>query len=161
MESFFKSVSLKKYLKNKYSFLFVFRNYNFGILLQTCFTKIYFQKKYSCFFFGTIIYNVFSRHRHVANTLSPFWAQFGWKKHCFVLARKHLEEGFQNYCSKKKTIFFLEVYFGETLLKKDSKTIVPIFLFCFELFFGETLLKKKQIIVPKKRNYIIFGIIFW
>ena len=76
--------------------------------------------------------------RHVANTLSPFWAQFCWKKHCFVLARKHLantkqgffqqnwsqngdnvlatflEKSIINYSSKKNgTIFFFELYFGE------------------------------------------------
>jgi len=59
----------------------------------------------------------------------------------------------------------LEIYFGETLLKKDSTIIVPKkrnYNFFLELYFGETLLKKDfNIIVPKKRNYIFFGIIFW
>ena len=74
------------------------------------------------------------------------------------------EKGFQNYSSEKKgTIFFLELYFGETLSQKDSKIIVPKkreLYFFLELYFGETLLKKdSKIIVPKKKEllYIFFG----
>jgi len=60
----------------------------------------------------------------------------------------------------------LEIYFGETLLKKDSKIIVPRkkgTIFFLELYFGETLLKKdSKIIVPKKKGTIFFfGNIFW
>jgi len=59
----------------------------------------------------------------------------------------------------------LEIYFGETLLKKDSKIIVPRkkgTIFFLELYFGETLLiKDSKIIVPKKKELYFFGIIFW
>ena len=94
------------------------------------------KKKGTLFFFGIILW----------------WSTF--------------ENGFQNYSSGKKRnyIFFLELFFGETLLKKDSKTIVPKKrnYFFLELYFGETLLKKdSKIIVPKKKELFFFGIIFW
>ena len=60
------------------------------------FPAIFPQNEYfTTVFFGTIIYMFSSRH--VANTLSPFWAQFCWKKHCFVLARKHLANTKQGF----------------------------------------------------------------
>ena len=53
----------------------------------------------------------------------------------------------------------MALYFGETLLKKDFRIIVPKkrnYIF-FGIIFGETLLKKDfKIIVPKKGNYIFF-----
>ena len=53
------------------------------------------------------------------------------------------------------TIFFLELYFGETLLKKDSKIIVRKKK--LELCFGETFLKKdSKTIVPKKKELYTF-----
>ena len=54
----------------------------------------------------------------------------------------------------------MELYFGETLLKKDSKIIVPKkkeLYFFLELYFGETLLiKDSKIIVPKKKELYFF-----
>ena len=55
----------------------------------------------------------------------------------------------------------MELYFGETLLKKDSKIIVPEKrnnIFFLEFSFGETLLKKdfQNYSSEKKRNYIFF-----
>ena len=57
-------------------------------------------------------------------------------------------------------MFFLDSSFGETLLKKDSKIIVPKkkeLHFFLELYFGETLLKKdSKIIVSKKKELFFF-----
>ena len=54
----------------------------------------------------------------------------------------------------------MELSFGETLLKTDSKIIVPKkkeLYFFLELYFGETLLKKdSKIIVPKKKELYFF-----
>ena len=60
----------------------------------------------------------------------------------------------------------MELSFGETLLKKDSKIIVPKkkgTIFFLDLSFGETLLKKdSKIIVPKKKELYFFSVIvFW
>ena len=55
--------------------------------------------------------------------------------------------------------------FGETLLKKDFRIIVPKkkeLYFFLGIIFGEPLLKKDfKIIVPKKKELYFFGIIFW
>ena len=54
---------------------------------------------------------------------------------------------------------FFELYFGETLSKKDSKIIVPKKkeLYFLEVYFGETLLKKdSKIKVPKKKELYFF-----
>ena len=51
----------------------------------------------------------------------------------------------------------MELYFGETLLKKDSKIIVPKkkgTIFVWNYILVKHLLKKdSKIIVPRKRNY--------
>ena len=58
---------------------------------------------------------------------------------------------------KKELYFFLELYFGETLLKKDFKIIVKELYFFLEIYFGETLLKKdSKVIVPKKKELYFF-----
>ena len=101
--------------------------------------------------------------RHVANTLSPLWAPFCWKKHCFVLARKHLantKQGFfqQNWSQNGDNV--LATCLEKRIINYSSKKNGTI---CFlELYFGETLLKKDfNIIVPKKGTIFFFGIIFW
>ena len=79
----------------------------------------------------------------------------------FIFWWNTFEKGFENYSSeKKRNYFFFELYFGETLLKKDSKIIVPKkkeLYFFLELYFGETLLiKDSKIIVPKKKELYFF-----
>ena len=58
----------------------------------------------------------------------------------------------------------LELYFGETLLKKDSKIIVPKkkeLYFFWELYFGETLFEKVfQNYSSGKKGTIFFELYF-
>ena len=101
MESLFEKMFHQNIIPKKHIVPF-FRNYNFRILFQkVLYQKIIQKKNIVPFFFGTIFFqNIF------------WWNTF--------------EKGFQNYSSEKKELyFFLELYFGETLLKKDSKIIVP------------------------------------
>ena len=84
-----------------------------------------------------------------------------------MLVKNFLKKDFKIIVFEKKgTIFFLwnyilELYFGETLLEKDSKIIVPKkkrnYIFFLELSFGGALLKTdSKIIVPEKKGTIFF-----
>ena len=70
--------------------------------------------------------------RHVANTLSPFWDQFCWKKHCFVLACKQLantKQGFyqQNWSQNGDNV--LATCLEKSIINYSSKKIGTIYIF--------------------------------
>ena len=84
--------------------------------------------------------------------LYSFWIIFWWNT---------FEKGFQNYSSEKERnyIFFGIIFWWNTFAKgfqNYSSEKKELYIF-FELYFGETLLKKdSKIIVPKKKGTIFF-----
>ena len=78
--------------------------------------------------------------------------------HQNIIPKKHIVPFFRNYNFR---ILFQKVLYQKIIQKKN---IVPFFseLYFFKIYFGGTLLKKdSKIIVPKKGTIFFFGIIFW
>ena len=102
--------------------------------------------------------------RHVANTLSPFWAKFCWKKHCFVLARKHLantKQGFfhQNWSQNGDNV--LATCLEKSIINYSAEKKGTIFFFGI-IFWRNTFEKGFQNYSSEKKGTIFFfGIIFW